>query len=154
MGFLSFLKKAVNPLTPLKAAVGAGKSLAHGDIKGALINSTVGSATMGLGPSGVRRPSGGGVIPPSQEAQNFFDSQSVGDRDSIMRSFGSAPPRIQQWYDNASAAGAVPQTLASDLVSAVTPPVPSPANVPDRQMMRDSIMERARRMRYPQGNVE
>ncbi|OGO07976.1 MAG: hypothetical protein A2Y61_02545 [Chloroflexi bacterium RBG_13_60_13] len=107
MGFGSFLKKAINPLTPFKAIGSAGKNLVQGNVKGALRNMTLDAATMGLGP-GTRRSQGPGApAAVSPEAQAFFNSQSGADQQGIMESFGNRP-NIQGWYENAKAAGSVP----------------------------------------------
>jgi hypothetical protein len=129
MGFGSFLKKAINPLTPFKAIAGAGKSLARGDIKGALLNSTVGGATMGLGPSfgnkarieEIRRR----VTPfVSDDAKSFFGTQSADDQNAIRQSWGGNEGMMQQWYDNAKSAGAVPAPAPAAAPSAQPSPLP------------------------------
>jgi hypothetical protein len=99
MGFGSFLKKAINPLTPFKAIGSAVK----GDMKGAFLQ----SATMGLAGGG-HRPGVPGAPPPpvSAEAQNYFNTLSEGDRNQIQAgSVGNGG--IESWYQGAKAAGAV-----------------------------------------------
>jgi hypothetical protein len=63
----------------------------------------------GGGPLGVMKAIRNASAPVSQDAQNYFNSQSADDQNTIRQSWGGKN-QMQQWYDNAKAAGSVPAT--------------------------------------------
>lgn len=67
MGFGGFLKKMINPLTPIKGAIKGTKSLIKGDLKGAaggFMGATGDPIMGGIGMAMSRRKKAGGVQPP------------------------------------------------------------------------------------------
>lgn len=125
MGFGGFLKKMINPLTPIKGAISGTKGLLKGDLKGAargFMGATGDPIMAGAAMAMSRRKKPAGPAPLKPGVQDYFNQQSPGDQANIKASLAGNPNGMNEWFANAVKAGAV----APPPVAGMAPQGPAP----------------------------
>lgn len=126
MGFGGFLKKVINPLTPIKGAFNGTKSLLKGDVKGAArgFMDATGDPFMAGASMAMKRRKAAGPAPLKPGVQDYFNKQSPEDQANIKASLAGNPNGMNEWFANAAKAGAVaaPPPAAMAPPPGLTPP--------------------------------